>query len=689
MEYVNRRETGEAKNERPFYAKQKLYTIRKYSRVWVKVLRYIWRTGQRERGEGNRPDWTFTQQQERHFRSMVAAMREEGQMRQSQRQSQRRTDMKKNQEEMEEHCLHFWMTMFDHELKASEYESGIISALAVLGLDTEKGGWMPAENFTPLLSAIVTVTRAMVVYTAHKHREGAIQEGVQRGFDQRAAEEQAPSHFEVIRQMVHKFMTLTEFGGIPSPMDRMLHMRTYGMKIRYTTKGVARVSWEGGMVCIDKISFTLGDLRAVVHGLEETARQRLTGELMMADSSQMPGLDLQKLFDNAAEMAEEWNFLRDSRNEWRVNGHKWMWSRMFSEKEVETRFIQGGLEDVTSREEIRWNERRVEDYFRQVRRFKEELFVLVHMTAGAPARGTEIISIQHENGELSRAQRGIFIDRGMVQFVTSYHKGYSASQKVKIIHRYVPQEVGELVVYYIWLVEPFVRILQSMVRGQEDFSAFLWEPEEEEEWVEDEDGEEGEDEGEIERGEQGVNEEDDDVLEGGSGDRQIRVNHRERESSQREERVKEAKNVDGFWNTDRVRKVMSRETEDRIGVRITTAIWRQVYPAIQREWSKEKGVGEMLDSIYNQGTSNTREGEGGGEGDASSRQAGHSKRMEEMIYGLLLSESPFYIMSEREEFRKVSQDWHRLLHFRSAWEDEKVSGDVRKKIEEEQERQAF
>jgi len=39
-----------------------------------------------------------------------------------------------------------------------------------LGLDTQNGGWMPVENFTPLLSALVTVARAMVVYTAYRHR---------------------------------------------------------------------------------------------------------------------------------------------------------------------------------------------------------------------------------------------------------------------------------------------------------------------------------------------------------------------------------------------------------------------------------------------------------------------------------------------------------------------------------------
>ena len=56
--------------------------------------------------------------------------------------------------------------MFDHELKASDFESGIISALAVLGLNNETGGWTPAINYTPILSAIVTITRALVIHQA-------------------------------------------------------------------------------------------------------------------------------------------------------------------------------------------------------------------------------------------------------------------------------------------------------------------------------------------------------------------------------------------------------------------------------------------------------------------------------------------------------------------------------------------
>jgi hypothetical protein len=42
----------------------------------------------------------------------------------------------------------------------------------------------------------------------------------------------------------------------------------------------------------------------------------------------------------------------------------------------------------------------------------------------------------------------VLIENGMVVFVTRYHKAYSVSGNVKIIHRYLPREVGELVVWY-------------------------------------------------------------------------------------------------------------------------------------------------------------------------------------------------------------------------------------------------
>jgi hypothetical protein len=61
-----------------------------------------------------------------------------------------------------------------------------------------------------------------------------------------------------------------------------------------------------------------------------------------------------------------------------------------------------------------------------------------------------------------------------VVFVAQYHKGYRSSGNIKIIHRYLPREVGELVVYYLWLVLPFWEKMQFQVTGKASPSAFIW-----------------------------------------------------------------------------------------------------------------------------------------------------------------------------------------------------------------------
>jgi hypothetical protein len=45
--------------------------------------------------------------------------------------------------------------------------------------------------------------------------------------------------------------------------------------------------------------------------------------------------------------------------------------------------------------------------------------------------------------------RNVFIEGGIVSIVTTYHKGYSTTRNTKIIYRYLPKEVGELLIYYL------------------------------------------------------------------------------------------------------------------------------------------------------------------------------------------------------------------------------------------------
>jgi len=73
--------------------------------------------------------------------------------------------------------------MLDYKLRDNEFKSGLLSAIAVLGLDIDNGSWMPAKNFTPLLLVVVTLARAMVVYKAHLVRVKSIIDLVSEGHD--------------------------------------------------------------------------------------------------------------------------------------------------------------------------------------------------------------------------------------------------------------------------------------------------------------------------------------------------------------------------------------------------------------------------------------------------------------------------------------------------------------------------
>jgi hypothetical protein len=109
----------------------------------------------------------------------------------------------------------------------------------------------------------------------------------------------------------------------------------------------------------------------------------------------------------------------------------------------------------------------------RVVKFRKKLAVLMHITGGQPARGPEILSVRHSN-TIKGGHRNIFIKDGMVVFVTRYHKGYNVSGDVKIIHWYLPCEVGELVVWYLWLVLPFQQRLEALVLEKETVSSHIW-----------------------------------------------------------------------------------------------------------------------------------------------------------------------------------------------------------------------
>ena len=84
-----------------------------------------------------------------------------------------------------------------------------------------------------------------------------------------------------------------------------------------------------------------------------------------------------------------------------------------------------------------------------------------------------MLSIQHRNDTASNV-RGVFIQGGLVALVTRYHKGFAFSGRPKTVYRFLPNDVGELLVYYLWLIAPVEAFFIWLTQGRITQSVFLW-----------------------------------------------------------------------------------------------------------------------------------------------------------------------------------------------------------------------
>ena len=115
---------------------------------------------------------------------------------------------------------------------------------------------------------------------------------------------------------------------------------------------------------------------------------------------------------------------------------------------------------IYCRQPTRFQSKLVMQYLQRVARFRKKLAVLVYIVGNQSNRVPELLSLQYINTETNR-QRNIFIEDGIVTLVSVYHKGFYTSNDIKVIYCYMPREVGELLVWYLWLVLPFVQQLET------------------------------------------------------------------------------------------------------------------------------------------------------------------------------------------------------------------------------------
>ena len=86
---------------------------------------------------------------------------------------------------MQRQCLRFCISLLDYQVHSGHYRNGIVSALAVLGIDPEYSTWLPAESYTPKLSAVIKLARIIVILYIYDSAPDPEQTAIVQMIDQR------------------------------------------------------------------------------------------------------------------------------------------------------------------------------------------------------------------------------------------------------------------------------------------------------------------------------------------------------------------------------------------------------------------------------------------------------------------------------------------------------------------------
>lgn len=379
-------------------------------------------------------------------------------------------------------CLDFCIELLNQRINFNEYECPLLTALAVQGLGP--GGWRTCDSFPPILSKVIKVARFMVLHKALLLAPDAVYSMQQtynplpparppkelefpNGQKESPMNEEAfltsgslpfaetrqqlsPKSFnQWLVDMVDSFMVR----GSMSPFAWILDLRTYALHVHFRSTLSGYIGWMGtDKLLYKELTFTMGQFRGFVHGMVRSTREFLCQKLLFGQ--EIPAIPWDGLYDDPTASAVGWSFLKDPRTQWPVNGSQWLFHLIRTHPAIRQRFIDSSGQHLSRNA--------ISIYLKEVVKLRELFSTAIHICGGQPARGNELLSIRHRNTP-SGGLRDLFIEDGLVTMVTKYHKGFYASNDTKVIHRYLPRELGELVVWYLWLVLPFVEQLQAFL----------------------------------------------------------------------------------------------------------------------------------------------------------------------------------------------------------------------------------
>jgi superfamily II DNA or RNA helicase len=463
--------------------------------------------------------------------------------------------------------LHLSKSFIFVTVRGDIFSSGLLHFLAVLGVDEEMGRLREANDFSYMLAGVVYCTRVIgveaILPAAERDQQGEDDDG---------------------RFLETRNRYLAD-GGY-SPMSKMISLLAYGKMIARNHGNAGAVLWsrDGKVVQLREQKILVSRFKSMVTDTVAAAEKLLWERLMWstsrADRFEEP---LSKLEDDPTWTKRGVSFL-NNRNNGLQDKRNFMLGRAMNHRTGRKLRGRAG----------HWQVRPARRWLRHVDEFRELLLFCVHTTGGQPARGTEITSVRFKNGFMQ--DRNVYIIHGQLAVITRYHKSQSQQDKPKIVPRFLPYRVAQLMVLYLAYVQPLQEYLSVISKGG-GWSEYIW------------------------------------------------ADHH------------------GTWETDRLTRIIARETQWRLKVRLTTHDYRHLAIAVGR-----KVVGDRFAHGYMDEIGEVEEEEADTD-DALEMSAGRGGEVGTNRYGVPVDIIKHLSDRSVSTFRPLSEKWHEFLGLNSFSND--------------------
>ncbi|KAJ3453241.1 hypothetical protein MRS44_018896 [Fusarium solani] len=638
---VNRKELHKERST-PFHFRFKRQTRKKYIAVCLQFFAYVVRAMSYE-DAADRPPFKLTERQSAAFDTMMDHAAELADTPNGPGDVSILSRIKELHTMLEEAALAFYVSVLDHFTKSTEYDSVLVSFLMVLSIRNDNT-WESYTNFTPKLSAVMAISRVFLVKYTVETRARYIQRRVEQGQTREEAEENSPGHFEIMSEMTRRFLVGGAEGWDTTPTQFIIRLRNYGMAADGNKAMPGSVSWDDENAVYKGIRINVLGVQSMLHTALRRAETLLYKHLLFCgeydDQSPvelgLPEIPWGEIIDNAADATIGHSFV-STLFQLLPDSDGWAFRKVWSNETLRRAWL-GEHADL----EFKLREKKAWQYGEFLDEFLEVLLFLVHLSGGQAARSLELLTLRHRN-TANGGIRNIFFDRGLIMLVAGYHKGFSKTERLKVIHRFLPREISILVIYYLWLALPYWEDMQANVWEATELPANLWAPEE------------ALDDLSFHGGPDGYG--------SGSG-----TSDDEHEGGARGEPKASARRLGPgpHWTSARMTRIMKRMSLVGCQKGFTISSWRHLSIAMTRRYFRNGSTAyasliEDADEGYGSDSESDTE-----EDSLWDMQACHGSLTAGLVYGRLITEGCFETNERRVNFRFISEEWHRLLGFPSA-----------------------